>query len=168
MKRPLVVLAIAAALTLAVPQPAGACGASLFGLGQSVRFRSYRAPRPANILVYHDETLRAHSGGNASRFEALLERAGHDVTVVESDADLDRALSGTPFDVLIADFDAMQPLVVVQSSSSRGHPSLLPIVHDNKDVSMANEEGYSRVLGPDSDLRHVLRSINDLMKLRLK
>ena len=159
---------ILCATVLYVPTPVEACGASLFGVGQGMRFRSYRAPHPAKLLLFHDESLRARSGGNATAFERALERAGHDVTVVESDADLDRALAGTSYDVLIADFEAMQPLVVAQAASASSHPSLLPIVHDDTGLERANEEGYSRVLSPKTDYRQLLRAINDLMKGRLK
>ncbi len=168
MNRLALVLILCAGGATVVPAESVACGASLFGVGQSMRFRSYRAPRPATVLVYYDQTLKARTGGDVAQFEKSLERAGHSVTVVESHGDYDRALAGTSYDVLIADIDSVQPLVAAQSSSSAGKPSLLPIAFDDDSFARATREGYSSVLGEKSDLRQALRAINDLMKLRLK
>jgi PleD family two-component response regulator len=95
--------AFAVALLFVAPAPAGACGASLFDRTETSVVRVWRAPNPAHVLVYVDDTAAARKLGDPQAFERALERSGHEVTVVRTPPELGAALGAQPVDVVIAD-----------------------------------------------------------------
>lgn len=158
---------VAAAALLAVPLPTEACGASLFGVGQNSRFRSYKAPRPANVVVYVDATLSERQLGDPADFERALERSGHQVTLARSQPELSAALSAGEVNIVMADL-AVMASIANDAQQLGSSAAMLPIVADLEASLQTSIEGYQRSLAPDADLRETLRAINDLMKLRLR
>jgi len=152
---------------LALPEPALACGASLFGVGQNSRFRSYRAPRPANLVLYVDASLEQRQLGDPAEFERALERSGHRVTLARSQPELSEALARGEVDIVMADLSVMDS-VANDAQQLGSAASMLPIAADLEASLAVSVAGYQRSLAPDADLRETLRAINDLMKLRLR
>lgn len=158
---------LGAAILLAAPLPAGACGSSLFGVGQNSRFRAYKAPRPASVVLFVDDTLARRDLGNPADFERALERSGHRVTLARSQAELGAALASGEVDIVVADVEVMDS--VANDARQRGSDAaLLPIVAELAASLETSIAGYPRSLAPDADLRETLRAINDLMKLRAR
>ncbi|MGQ0800062.1 MAG: hypothetical protein ACT4NL_08135 [Pseudomarimonas sp.] len=158
---------IFSAALLSAPVPADACGASLFGVGQNSRFRSYKAPRPANVVVYVDAALSDRQLGNPADFERALERSGHQVTLAHNQPELSAALSNGKIDIVVADLSVMDSVANDAQQLGSG-AAMLPIVADLEASLLTSIDGYQRSLAPDADLRETLRAINDLMKLRLR
>jgi hypothetical protein len=78
-----------------------ACGEKLLTLGRSIRFQSRHTPRAASVLLYlpHNETGRPLTDPN---LESALKEAGHGVRAVTTSEELDDALRGGTFDVVLA------------------------------------------------------------------
>lgn len=155
----------AAALVLATPAPAIACGASLFGRGEASAVRTWRAPNPAHVVVYVDDSLADRQLGDPQAFQRALERSGHAVTLARNPPELGDALAAQPVDVVIADAAVIDSL----AADARGQGSdaaMLPIVADAGGGIAEALAGYSRTLAHDADLREALRAINDLVKRR--
>lgn len=160
-------LCFAASALLALPAAVDACGASLFGVGQNSRFRSYKAPRPANVVLYVDTALENRKLGDPGEFERALERSGHQVTLARSQPELSAVLAAGKVDIVMADITVMSS-VASDAREAGSQPALLPIVASLEDSLRTSIDGYERALAPNADLRETLRAINDLMKMRLQ
>lgn len=90
---------------LLAPGLALACGEGMFLAGNGLQFQSYLAPRPAAVLIYAPVP---EEGGE--QLHAGLDQAGHRLTVVGDPAELERALAGGRFDVVIADFEGLRAM----------------------------------------------------------
>jgi hypothetical protein len=156
---------VAAAVLLAAPPVVDACGASLFGVGQNSRFRAYKAPRPANLVVFVDDTLARRELGDPSDFERALERTGHRVTLARSEPELSAALSAGGIDIVMADLDVMTS-VASGARQLGSNATMLPIAASLEASLNTSVAGYPRSLAPNADLREALRAINDVMKHR--
>lgn len=167
MKSAALAACLTSAMLLVLPPVVDACGASLFGVGQNSRFRSYKAPRPANVLVYVDDTLSQRQLGDPADFERALERSGHQVTLAHSQPELSRALSDGEVDIVVADLEVMTS-VANDAKQLGSKAAMLPIVADLEASLQTSIDGYQRSLAPNADLRETLRAINDLMKSRLR
>lgn len=165
MKPILLAACLTAAGMLVLPLPAESRGASLFGVGQNSRFRSYKAPRPASVLVYVDDALAQRQLGDPTDFERALERSGDRVTLARTQPELSAALAAGEVDIVMADVTVI--VSVASDAAEQGSAAaMLPIVPDLEASLQTSIDGYPRSLAPDADLREALRAINDLMKLR--
>jgi hypothetical protein len=158
-------LAVAVAVVFATPAPAAACGASLFDRTETSVVRVWRAPNPAHVVVYVDDTAAARQLGDPQAFERALERSGHEVTVVRTPPELGAALGAQPVDVVIADAAVIDSLTA-DARAQGSDAAMLPIVGDAAGGLVEALEGYARTLAHDADLREALRAINDLVKPR--
>lgn len=154
-----------AALVLATPLPAAACGASLFGRSEASVVRTWRAPNPARVVVYVDHSLQQRQLGDPQAFSQALERSGHQVTVVQTPPEFDAALAAQPVDVVMADAAVIDSLAA-DARAQGSDAAMLPIVADAGAGIAEAIDGYARTLAHDADLREALRAINDLVKRR--
>ena len=100
MRRMLLVALIATAIGQG-PVPLHACGDKLMMLGRGIRFQSKHTPRAAAVLLYLPESATGQPLTDP-KLESALREAGHAVRAVTSPADLEAALAGGTFDVVLA------------------------------------------------------------------
>jgi hypothetical protein len=81
--------------------PLHACGDKLLMLGRGIRFQSKHAPRAAAVLLYVPETGAGRTLSDP-KLESTLREAGHAVRAVTTKPDLESALQGGTFDVVLA------------------------------------------------------------------
>lgn len=142
-----------------------ACGASLFGGAEGAMARTWRAPRPANVVLYVDATLDRRGLGDPAAFGRALARSGHTVTLARSPDELAGLLRSGSIDVVVADLEVMDS-VAADARRSGSAAALLPIVPDVHGRLEANNVAYERALAHDADLRDALRAIDAVVDRR--
>ena len=107
---------------------AGACGDKfIVGPGGERSEQATTASTHARILIYRDVKSDAVSGLNDPDLVAALTDAGHTTVTVEGEQDLDKAMKGGTFDLVLVDYSSAQKVrdeLVVTSS----HPSVVPVL----------------------------------------
>lgn len=154
-----------AALLFLATGPAAACGANMFEPGDRVRFGARAAPRPATVVLYADEVLRARNPGDPAAFERALELSGHQVVLASDGAELEAALAAQPVDVVIADIGVLGPAGAARDVAG-STAALLPVIHAEDERATATASGYPLALAHDAGLLAALRAIDQLLKLR--
>jgi hypothetical protein len=101
MRRMVILMAVAAGALSQSAVPLRACGDKLMMLGRGIRFQSKHTPRPASVLLYLPESATGQALTDP-KLESALREAGHAVRAVTSPADLENALRGGTFDVVLA------------------------------------------------------------------
>lgn len=143
-------------LLLALPLAASACGEGMFMAGKGLQFQSYLAPRPATVLIFAPE-----ADGRRQAVYAGLQKAGHQLTLVSSEAGLDEALLAGGYDVLIADLDRLEAL---GTRASRTH--LLPVVPRELRRSRDLVARFERFVVDGASLGQHLSAIDDLVAMK--
>lgn len=152
------------AMTLGCSVDLGACGDKFLRIGRSARFRRYAAVHPAGILIYRPvNSTRA----GIDELKALLKRAGHKPVVLDRTASVSAALTASPYDVVVADYqDAERLKADLQSAAS--HPALLPILN-NQSTTVESEamRQYAYLIKPHTMTKYdALAEIDRLMEAR--
>lgn len=140
---------------VALPLPVLGCGEGMFMAGKGLQFQSYLAPRPATVLIY-----APNSDGERQEIHAGLEKAGHQLTVVADEGDLQRALSSSRYDVLIADLDRLEALGAAASSTR-----ILPVVPRDKRRSDEVRSRFERFVLDGASLGQHLSAIDELVAM---
>jgi hypothetical protein len=99
--RRLVIIVIAVAWALS--QNAAllqACGDKLLVLGRGIRFQSRHTPRAASVLLYLPPAATGQSLSDPN-LESALREAGHTVHAVTTGDELESALRGSSYDVVL-------------------------------------------------------------------
>src|SRR5215212_1986708 len=99
--RQLILIALIATTVAQRGVPLDACGDKLMMLGRGIRFQSKHTPRAASVLLY----LPQNGAGRPltdPNLESALREAGHSVRAVTTPADLESALRGGTYDVVLA------------------------------------------------------------------
>jgi hypothetical protein len=135
------------------PSAVLACGEMMFNAGKGLPFQSYIAPRPADVLILH-------SAANDDAYYEALERAGHHLTLVLDPSDLEYELEQHDYDIVIADYDAIEAVPASLASNSAARPRLLPIVARSARKSPQVRERFKQILLEGASLGQVLTMIN--------
>jgi hypothetical protein len=103
-----------------------ACGDKLAAIGGGIRFdQLYHAAHPGHLLVYLSPESRLKMANDDLKIVSWLQRAGHEVKVVDNREALKDALSATkPADLLLV--DAAEAGTVTGASTSSG--KLAPVL----------------------------------------
>jgi hypothetical protein len=110
---------LGAAVLGAVLTPAFACGDKVSALGSGVPFERVSMVRVTGNVILVVNAGSANAGAKEqSRLVRALERAGHDVRVVQSDSELADALRQKSADVVLSDTNPGAQLVPAQLASS--------------------------------------------------
>lgn len=145
-------LAIAAILTASFSTTVLACGDSLYRAGKGTSYRTYSAPLPGNLLIYG-------ASEGAKQLAEELARTGHEVRLVNNEADLATQLESGDYDVVIAPYSDHES---VEKSTSR--TSYLPIAVAGSEEKLAKQT-YATVMVPDKhELKHYLKAIHRALK----
>lgn len=153
---------IASVLALA-SVTAQACGDVLFRVGHGMRYDSYVAPRPAAVLLY----ARADGQGTGKEIALRkgLEKAGHTVTMKTAGDSLVPEAGARPYDVVIADLAAINPLA--ESIGSAAHrPTFVPVVASSAEGELRDR--YPWWVREGASLAKYLHAIDKVMEIRSK
>ena len=107
--------------------PVLACGEKLLVLGRGIRFQSRHTPRAASVLLYLPQTGSGQSLSDP-HLESALREAGHAVHAVTTTADLESALRGGIYDVVLANVTDAADLERAQAVTER-NTVVLPAVY---------------------------------------
>ena len=152
---------IASVLALA-SVTAQACGDVLFRVGHGMRYDSYVAPRPAAVLLY------ARAGESTGKEIALrkgLEKAGHTVTMKSAGESLVPEAGARPYDVVIADLAAINPLAESVGSAAP-RPTFVPVVASSAEGDLRDR--YPWWVREGASLAKYLHAIDKVMEIRSK
>ena len=107
--------------------PLHACGDKLMMLGRGIRFQSKHTPRAAAVLLYLPESATGQPLTDP-KLESALREAGHAVRAVTSPADLETALAGGTFDVVLANLTHAPELERAKTIAER-NAVVLPAIY---------------------------------------
>jgi hypothetical protein len=123
----LVLVAVVGTLLAQGAAPLHACGDKLMMLGRGIRFQSKHTPRAAAVLLYLPESATGQPLTDP-KLESALREAGHAVRAVTTPADLESALRGGTYDVVLANVtDA--PELERANGATQGNAVVLPAIY---------------------------------------
>jgi hypothetical protein len=177
MRRYLLV-SIASVLAVVILSPAlvDACGEKLLTLGRAIRFQSRHTPRAASVLLYLPQT-----GGvqplTDPNLESALREAGHAVHAATTSAELESALRGGNYDVVLANLTDAPDLERAQAVTER-NAVVLPAVYliapaqQPKPQAKADRDSASKAFGVVVEVPgrpgHYCAAVDKAMDLKLK
>jgi hypothetical protein len=177
MRRALLIAVAASALSQGVV-PLDACGDKLLMLGRGVRFQSKHTPRAASVLLYLPESATGLALTDP-KLESALREAGHAVRAVTSPADLESALRGGTFDVVLANV-THAPELERALGLAAGNAVLLPAIYlvapgaqpISKQQSKADRDKASKdfavIVEVPGRPGHYCHAVDEAMELKLK
>jgi hypothetical protein len=167
MKRGVLVIAAAVAGVLALGQGVAAgCGDKFVMLGGGARIN--RSKYPSRVLVFMNPASRVPAAEKEFHVEATLTAAGHKTKVVESEAEVRKALETGKYDLVLADV-ADVPELRKQCGASASKPAVLPLLYKPtpEELSAAEKEANCLVR-PSKKSSDLLAVIDETMKDRSK
>lgn len=178
MRKLLLLTAVAASAVSQGAVPLHACGDKLLMLGRGIRFQSKHTPRAASVLLYLPESATGQALTDP-KLESALREAGHVVRAVTSPADLDTALRGGGFDVVLANVSQAPELERTQAVAGRG-AVVLPAIYlvvpgaesTSKQQSKADRDKASKdfavIVQVPGRPGHYCHAVDEAMELKLK
>ena len=163
------VLAIAATVAgaLALGQGVAAgCGDKFVLVGGAARIN--RSKFPSRVLVFMNPASRIPAAEKEFHVEATLTAAGHKAKVVESEAEVERALESGKYDLVLADY-ADVPDLRKRCGASASKPAVLPLLYKPTAAELAAAEKEANCLvRPSKKSSDLLAVIDDTMRDRSK
>jgi len=172
---------VAAVIATAVCQsavPIHACGDKLMMLGRGIKFQSKHTPRAAAVLLYLPESATGLALTDP-KLELALREAGHAVRAVTTPSDLESALGGGTFDVVLANITHAPELEKAKSVVERS-AVVLPAIYlvapaspgTNKQQSKAERDKASKDFGVIIEVPgrpgQYCHAVDQAMELKLK
>lgn len=158
--------------------PVQACGDKLMMLGRGIRFQSKHTPRAAAVLLYLPESATGQALTDP-KLETALREAGHAVRAVTSPADLEAALQGGTFDVVLANVTHAQELEKAKGVAER-NAVVLPAIYlvapaspsnakqrSKADRNIASKE-FAVIVEVPGRAGHYCHAVDQAMELKLK
>jgi len=155
-------LALAAVVSAVAAGNAQACGEVMYRMGGALRYHAFITRHPADILLYASSAGKAAISDDEQNFHRNLEKAGHKVTLIQTQEALGQALASHRYDVIIT-YAADLPAINAQLAHSAKEPSLIP-VFQRGDETMRKQ--YPLALNEDANLNQFLKTIEQTMKAR--
>lgn len=173
MRKAIVFLVVASALVIQNSELALACGDKLLLLGRGIRFQSRHTPYPASVLLYLPAATRAGGTLADPKLESALREAHHQVRVVGTRDELNAALQGGQYDVILADVAEASE---VQRTVAAADAVVLPVVYllapaaraEKKADADRAEKEFSAVLQVPGRPGHYCAMVDKAMELKLK
>lgn len=174
----LVVVAIAGTVFGQAPVPVHACGDKLLMLGRGIRFQSRHTPRAATVLMYLPESATGQALTDP-KIEIALREAGHAVHGVTSLSDLEAALRGGTFDVVLANVTHAGELERTKSIAERNAvvlPAIYLIAPGSRPVAKQQakaerdkaSKAFSLFVEVPGRPGHYCHAVDEAMELKLK
>ena len=167
MSRRVLVIAAAVAGVLALGQGVAAgCGDKFVLLGGGARIN--RSKFPSRVLVFMNPGSRVPAAEKEFHVEATLTAAGHKTKVVESEAEVRKALESGKYDLVLADVTDV-PELRKQCGASASKPAVLPLLYKPtpEELSAAEKEANC-IVRPSKKSSDLLAVIDETMKDRSK
>jgi hypothetical protein len=163
------VLAIAATVAgvLALGQGVAAgCGDKFVLIGGAARVN--RSKFPSRVLVFMNPASRVPAAEKEFHVEATLTAAGHKAKVVESEAEVQKAIETGKYDLVLADV-ADVPELRKQCGASASKPAVLPLLYKPTAAELSTAEKEANCLvRPSKKSSDLLAVIDETMKDRSK
>jgi len=141
-----------------------ACGDKFVMVGSASRV--HRSKFPSRVLVFMNPASRVPAAENEFHVEATLTAAGHNAKVVESEAEVERALASGKYDVVLADL-ADVPNLRKQCVAIASRPSVLPLLYKPTAAELsAAEKEANCLVRPSKKSSDLLAVIDETMKDR--
>lgn len=168
-----VFLVLASALVSQSAVPLHACGDKLLLLGRGIRFQSRHTPHAASVLLYLPAAVRSGGALADPKLESALREAGHQVRAVDTKEELQTALQGGGYDVVLADLAEASDL---QRTVDASDAIVLPVVYllaparrpEGKADAARAEKEFSAVLQLPGRPGHYCAIVDKAMELKLK
>lgn len=179
MRRFLMSLAVVSAVVAQDAVPLHACGDKLLMLGRGIRFQSKHAPRPAAVLLYLPESGAGRTLSDP-KLESALREAGHAVRAVTMKADLESALRGGTYDVVLANITDAPDLERAQDVAAGGAvvlPAIYLVAPESqqqraRDLARADraqaEKAFAVVVNVPGRPGHYCAAVDKAMQLKLE
>ncbi len=167
MSRRVLVIAAAVAGVLALGQGVAAgCGDKFVLIGGAARIN--RSKFPSRVLVFMNPASRVPAAEKEFHVEATLTAAGHKAKVVESEAEVQKALESGKYDLVLADV-ADVPELRKQCGASASKPAVLPLLYKPTPAELsAAEKEANCLVRPSKKSSDLLAVIDETMKDRSK
>jgi hypothetical protein len=160
-----IVVTVAGALALVQGVAAG-CGDKFVLVGGAARIN--RSKFPSRVLVLMNPASRVPAAEKEFHVEATLTAAGHKAKVVESEAEVQKALETGKYDLVLADV-ADVPELRKQCAASASKPAVLPLLYKPTAAELsAAEKEANCLVKPSKKSSDLLAVIDETMKDRQK
>jgi hypothetical protein len=145
---------------------AAGCGDKFVLIGGGARVN--RSKFPSRVLVFMNPGSRIPAAEKEFHVEATLAAAGHKTKVVESEAEVEKALASGQYDLVLADL-ADVPRLQKECSSSASKPAVLPLLYKPTTAELAAAEKEANCLArPSKKSSDLLAVIDETMQSRQK
>jgi hypothetical protein len=141
---------------------AQACGEVMYRMGGALRYHAFVTKHPAQILLYSGNGAHQTSA-DVDGFHHNLERAGHQVTIIDTPDALAKSLAAHSYDVIIA-YAIDLPAINSQLAHVNHEPTLIPVLQHGDENAL--REHYPLALNEDANLNQFLKTIEQTMKAR--
>jgi len=155
-------LALAAVVSAVAAGNAQACGEVMYRMGGALRYHAFITRHPADILLYAGSAGKAAISADEQNFHRNLEKAGHKVTMIQTQEALGQALASHRYDVIIT-YAADLPTINAQLAHAAKEPSLIPVFQHGDD---SLRKQYPLALNEDANLNQFLKTIEQTMQAR--
>jgi hypothetical protein len=130
--------------------------------------RINRSKFPSHVLVFMNPNSRIPAAEKEFHIEATLAAAGHKATVVESQAEVEKAIASGKYDLVLAD-STDAPELRKQCGASASKPAVLPLLYKpTADELSAAQKESSCLARPSKKSSDLLAVIDETMKDRVK
>lgn len=161
----LLIIAATAAGVLSLGQgTAFSCGDKFVLIGGAARVN--RSKFPSRVLVFMNPGSRVQAAEKEFHVEATLAAAGHRAKVVESEAEVQKALDSGKYDVVLADY-ADVPDLRKRCGAIASKPAILPLLYKPTAAELtAAEKEANCLVRPSKKSTDLLAVIDETMKDR--
>ena len=165
-RRALVIAGTVAGLLALGQGIAAGCGDKFVLIGGAARVN--RSRFPSRVLVFMNPASRVPAAEKEFHVEATLTAAGHKAKVVESEAEVEKAIETGKYDLVLADVTDV-PNLRKRCGASASKPAVLPILYKPtaEELSVAEKEANCLVR-PSKKSSDLLGVIDETMKDRSK
>jgi hypothetical protein len=166
MKRLPLLAAIVVGVLALGPGRATGCGDKFVLIGSAARVN--RSKFPSRVLVFMNPASRVPAAEKEFHVEATLTAAGHKAKVVESEAEVEKALQSGKYDLVLADVADVANLRK-QCGASASRPAVLPLLYKPTAEELAAAEKEANCLArPSRKSSDLLAVIDETMQSRQK
>ena len=145
---------------------ADGCGDKFVLIGGAARVN--RSKFPSRVLVFMNPSSRVPAAEKEFHVEATLTAAGHKAKVVESEAEVEKALESGKYDLVLADY-ADVPELRKRCGASASKPAVLPLLYKPTAAELsAAEKEANCLVRPSKKSSDLLAVIDETMKDRSK
>ena len=167
MRRFLLGLSLTCGIVLFTVTQSPACGDKVLALGRAVKLR-YVSAHAASILVYAHAGTSAAAALSDPKLQSTLKQSSQRLKFVTSPSELDEALGGGKYDLILTDSsDAAATARTLQGSYS--HTVIVPVLNDGtKAEASALAKQYHVVLKTPGKSAAYLSVLDEAMEMKAK